>query len=74
VAFVPDGLELEAFHHQGEIDLQFVGPGGSCQRTARHYLFGQPAIAGAVERFVCEPQLQASVIAGGPSLNQVVGV
>jgi len=55
MAFVPDGLELESFHHEREIDQEFVGPSGSRQRTACDYLLSKPAITGTVERFIREP-------------------
>lgn len=72
-AFVPDALEIEAGHHEREVDLQ-VASRGARQSAALDNGFGDDAIVRRIERLVARPQREAGRFAGVPCAHQIVGI
>jgi hypothetical protein len=73
-AFVPRRVEVITFHDECQIDLEVVWPGDTRDRAMLDDPLSEPAVTWAIERFICEPQLEPKVIARRPCLNEILRI
>ena len=71
--FVPDVLELEAGHHEREVDLQLAACRAR-ESAPRDNRICDKAIVRRIERLVVRPQREAGLIARIPCTRQIVGI
>jgi hypothetical protein len=69
-SLAPDFIELESFHHHGEIDLK-LSARGSHQRAPGYDPLRKKSVQRTPQRFVTEPEVEADCLTGPPSSEHV---